>query len=41
MDTQNAGQQLVKKISFVNKRSLKELKALPRKIQEQFYCGFE
>jgi len=36
MDTQNAGKQIVKKFSFVNKQSLREFKALPRKIQERF-----
>ena len=36
MDTQNADRQLVKKFNFVNKQSLKEFKALPRKIQQRF-----
>ena len=36
MDAQTAGKQLAKKFSFVNKQSLKEFKALPRKIQERF-----
>ena len=34
MDTQNAGGQIVKTFSFVNKQSLKQFKALPGNILE-------
>lgn len=36
MDAQTAWKQLVREFRFVNKQSLKEFKALPRRIQERF-----